>query len=398
MALVAAGALLGCQDAITAPGACPELCPQGSITILDTLLANSATPLGSFEGYQLRHLSEEMQVVGPAGPAESRALIVFNRFGGTLAISDTTVKDSIIQTDSLKFLFNIVRRNTNVTGLTLALHAIPIVTDSTATFASTAPYFADSTLIATLTVPDTLTTGVVSATVVPGALAHYLPDSMQIGVGLNIVSSDPAFVSLGTTDTITPARVVRFVQVDTSNASKLVTRADSESVYFHTFVADTTKLPTPQGFVVGGVQAARGFLRVNVPQRLLDSALIVRATLLLPPFSPAFGAPGDTIRVRVQELGTQFSIFGPKSPLITLTTDSARTGLVPVGSSDSIHIDITDILQAWHSNSTLPHEIMLRVIPEAGTIDFVDLSPNDTTGIQGGLRVTYGLPFRLPGR
>ena len=61
-------------------------------------------------------------------------------------------------------------------------------------------------------------------------------------------------------------------------------------------------------------------------------------------------------------------------------------------------MDITDILQAWHSNATLPHSIMLRMIPEAGSIDMVELAPSDTSGLQGALRITYGLPFRLPGR
>ncbi len=394
---VALGGLLGCQDAITAPGACPDFCPQGEIAIVDTLLPNTAKPLGSFDGYQLPNEAAEMQVVGPGGPAESRALMVFGRFGATLASSDTTIKDSVIHTDSIQFTFNVVRRNTNVTGLTLALNAIPIVTDSTATFTSTAPYFADSTLIALLTVPDTLTSGPVSVTVVPGALAHYLPDSMQIGVGLRIISPEPAFISLGT-DTIPAARVARFVQVDTSDGSKLVTRADSQSIYFHTFVADVAKLPAPQGLAVGGMRAARAFMQLNVPQQLLDSALIVRATLLLPPFAAAFGAPGDTVRLRVQELGTDFGVFGPKSPLVTLSSDSARTGLVAVGSNDTIRVDITDIMQAWHANSTLPHNVMLRVIPEAGSINMLELAPTDTAGVQGALRITYGLPFQLPGR
>jgi hypothetical protein len=392
--VVAAGGLLACQDSITAPGACPQFCPQGEIAIVDTLLPNSTTPLGSYDGYRLPHESDQMQVVGPGGPAESRALIVFYRFGNVLSTSDTTVKDSIFRTDSIRFALNVVGR-TDVAGLTLALHAIPIVTDSTATFASTAPYFADSTLIATLPLPDSLTNGQVSATVVPGALAHYLADNTQIGIGISIASPQPAFVSLATADTIPPARVIRFVQVDTSDASKLVTRADTETIYFHTFVADTAKLPAPQGLVVGGMQAARAFMQLNVPQQLLDSTLIIRATLLLPPVTATFGAPGDTIHLRVQELGAD---FGPKSPLVTLSTDTTRTGAVAVGSSDTVRVDITDVLRAWHTNSALPHNVMLRVIPEAGSIGWVELAPSDTSVLRGTLRITYGLPFRLPGR
>jgi hypothetical protein len=395
---VAASVLVGCQDAITAPGACPAFCPQGEIGILDTLLPNSAEPLGSFDGYRLPHEADQMQVVGPGGPAESRALVVFYPFGKTLSTSDTTVRDTIAETDSIRFTFNVVRRNTNVSGVRVALHAIPRVTDSTATFTSTAPYFMDSTLIATFSVPDSLTTGTVAVTVVPGALAHYVPDSLQIGLGLRIVSPEPAFISLGTTDTIPAARVARFVQVDTSDGSKLVTRADSQPIYFHTFVADSAKVPTPQGLAVGGLQAARAFMLLNVPQQLLDSTLIVRATLLLPPAVAAFGAPGDTVQLRVQELGTDFGVIGPKSPLVQLSTDTARAGSVAIGSADTIRIDVTDVLRTWHNNPSLPHNVMLRLIPEAGSIDLLELAPSAAAGLQGALRITYGLPFRLPGR
>ena len=392
---VAAGGLLACEDAITAPGACPEFCPQGELTIVDTLLPNSTTPLGSYDGYRLPHEAAQVQVVGPGGPVESRALLVFYAFGTTLSSSDTTIKDSILETDSIRFVFNVLRRTTAATGLTLALHAVPTGTDSTATFASTAPYFADSTLVATLPLPDTLTGGRVGVTVVPGALARYVADTMHVAVGINIVSPDPAFISLGTADTIPPAQLIRFVQVDTSDGSKLVTRSDTVAVSFHTFVVDSARLPAPQGMVSGGIQAARGFMHLAVPQQLLDSALIVRATLLLPPVATTFGAPGDSVHVRVQELGAD---FGPKSPLITLSTDSARTGAVAVGSTDTVRVDITDVLRAWHSDSTLPHNVMLRVIPEAGSIDWVELAPTDTSGFQGALHITYGLPFRLPGR
>ena len=122
---------------------------------MDTVLPNSTTSLGSYAGYTLPHEANQVQVVGPGGPAESRGLMVFYPFGATLASSDTTVKDSIVSTDSIRFMFNVVRRNTGVTGVRLAVHAMPIVTDSTATFASTAAYFADSTLIGAVTGPDT---------------------------------------------------------------------------------------------------------------------------------------------------------------------------------------------------------------------------------------------------
>ncbi len=408
--VVAVAAALACQDVVSVPGACPEFCPESSIDVRDTLLATvlassvgtaasdtgylrSVDPVGSYDGYLLPHEASQMQVVGPGAPVPARALMVFFRFSGNYLGGDATVRDTIRQTDSLRFTFNIVRRNTNVSGVTLALHEIPIVTDSAKTYADMDPYFQDSTLVATLQVPDSLVTGLVSVTVSPGALRHFVPDSLQSGIGLRIVSPEPAFVSLGP-DTLNPAaRIYRFVQLDSSAGSTRVTRSESRALYFKTFVADSANVPPPAGLTVGGLAAARAFVKLNVPTWLVDSTVVVRASLLLTPPRPTLGAPGDTFRLRVLPLGAD---FGPKSPL----ADSAYAGYgrVPVGGTDTVAIDITKILLLWRGNTLVPHTVMLGVAREieAGSIDTFEV-PGQGALTQAAIRITYGMPFR-PGR
>jgi hypothetical protein len=397
---IAAGVALACQESITAPGACPEFCPQGSITILDTLLPNSVELLGSFDGYRLPYETNEMQVVGPGGPVQSHALLVFNRFSTAYTGGDTTVRNTVLQIDSLRFVFNVLRRNRGTSPVVLALHEIPIATDTSATYASTTAYFEDSTLLGTVTVPDSLVSGQIAVTVPTSAFRDFVGDSLRAGVGLRIASSGPAFVSVGTKDTVQSAEVLRFVRldsiVDTSSVRKIVTRSDTSLLSFHTFVVDTANIPPAQGLSMGGVGAARAYVKLNVDSAFLDTTVIVRATLLLPPITPTFGAPGDTFQLQAVALGTDFDTFGPKSPLIVQSSDSTRISAVPVGSSQSVGIDVTDILRTWKSSKTLPHNIMLRVLPEAASIDRLDVAD----GTVGGaiLRVTYGLPFRVPGR
>ncbi len=389
--VIAAGAALACQDVVSAPGACPEFCPEAAIDVRDTVLAGSVQPEGSYAGYVLPHDALEMQVVGGGGSAESHALMVFFRFTGNYIGGDATVRDTIRQTDSLRFTFNILRRNTNVSGVTLALHEIPIVTDSAKTYADMAPYFQDSTLIATLQIPDTVVNGPVSVTVLPGALRHFVPDSFQSGIGLRIVSPDPAFVSLGGDTLNPPARIIRYVQLDSTSGTALVTRSEARDLYFKTFVVDSASLPAPVGLVVGGPGAARAFVKLSLPTWLVDSTVIVRATLLVPPPRPTPGAPGDTFRLRVRALGTD---FGPKSPL----ADTAYSGLtrVPVGGSDTVAVDLTKILLLWRGNAVVPHTVMLQLVPEASSINSFEV-PGAGAGIQGAVRITYGMPFR-PGR
>lgn len=389
---LAAAAGLACQDVVSAPGVCPEFCPAGEIQVRDTLLTGSVEPVGSYGGYLLPHEARQMQVVGPGGPAESRALLVFSSFSAEYSGADTTVKDSIIQRDSLRVTLSIVRRNANVSGLVLALHEIPITVDSATSYGDMTSFFQDSTLVATLPVPDSLVKDTVAATFPAGALRHFGPDSLKIGIGVRISSPDPAFVSLASTDSVVSARITLFMQLDSTAGTTRVTRSESRILTFRTFVADSAGFPPPAGLAVGGTAGARAFVKLNLPASIVDSTLVVRATLLLPPARPTFGAPGDTFRLRVLALGSD---FGPKSPLAD--TAYSGSGLVPVGGIDTVAIDITRILLLWRGNAVAPRSVMLQVEPEAASINTVEL-PGPGSQTPAAIRVTYALPFRLPGR
>jgi len=390
LVVLAAAAGLACQDVVSAPGVCPEFCPEGEILVIDTLLGG-VEPVGSFSGYLLPHEARQMQVVGPGGPAESRALLVSIPMNAKYAGGDTTVKDSIIQTDSLQVRLNIVRRNTGVSGVTLAFHEIPLMPDSATTYADMAPYFQDSTLLATLQIPDSLVTDTVSVTFPAVALRHFVPDTLQVGIGVRIVSADPAFVALAA-DTISPAALIRrFVQVDSSTGTTRAIRSDSWGTRFTTFVVDQSGIPSPAGLTVGGAGGARAFVRLNLPNAIVDSSLVVRATLLLPLTRPVFGAPGDTFSLRVVALGSD---FGPKSPV----TDTSYGGAVrvAVGGSDTVAVDITKILLLWRGNADVPRSVMFQVDPEAASINAMEL-PGQGSATPAAIRLTYALPFRLPG-
>ena len=390
LVVVASAAGMACQDIVSTPGVCPEFCPQGEIRVHDTLLTG-VEPIGSYSGYLLPQEANETQIVGPGGPVEARALLVFVPFSAKYAGGDTTVKDSILQLDSLRLRLHIVRRTAGVSGMTLAFHEIPIALDSATTYGDMTPYFQDSTLLATLSVPDTLVKDTVAATFPATALRYLGGDSLQVGIGLRISSPDPAFVSLGSDSVAIATRLTRFVQVDTSTGGTRVVRSDSWGIRFKTFVADPGGLPPPTAFVAGAATGARAFIKMNLPASIVDSALVVRATLLIPSTRPILGAPGDTFLLRVLALGSD---FGPKSPVADTTySGSAR---VVAGSSDTVAVDITRILGLWRGNTTVPRSVVVQVEPEAASISTIEL-PGTGSATQAALRVTYGLPFRLPG-
>ena len=52
-AAVALVAILGCREQLTTPGHCPELCPQGNVQLVDTLLTTMDASDTSVRGYVL---------------------------------------------------------------------------------------------------------------------------------------------------------------------------------------------------------------------------------------------------------------------------------------------------------------------------------------------------------
>lgn len=383
--------VVACQEDVLAPGVCPEFCPPGTLEVRDTVLTNVITADSFYLGYRLAHEATQLQIAGPGGDVESRALIVFRRFSENYSGTDTSVSRTIQQTDSFQVTLTVLRRNAGVSGVVVTLHRIPVNVDTTATFASMEPYFADSTLIGTTTMPDTFRTGPVSISVPVAGFPNFVADSLQMAVGVRLQASSPTFISLPSRDSADGSSITRFVGVD--SGSVRVTRSDGRISAFDTFVLNEAVATGAGVLRIGGVPAARAVLRANLPPRIVDSTQVVRATLLLIPARPAIGAVGDTFRLRVHAIGVD---LGPKSPIIREPdTLSAGSTLIPVGATDTLRVDVTHVLQAWRGDPDIPRAFVLRVVPEGATLGtLVVHSTSSGIGVPA-VHLTYLPPFKL---
>jgi hypothetical protein len=156
-------------------------------------------------------------------------------------------------------------------------------------------------------------------------------------------------------------------------------------------------VPAPAGaLVVGGIPSARAFLRLALPSAIVDSSTVVRATLILVPVTPVVGPPGDTLTL----LGAGISAdVGAKSPLVAVPADSVafRIGRVAVGSTDTMRLDVTDLIRSWKTNPTRPRVIVVRAIPEGGSLSAAALGSSLLGGVPI-LQVTWISPVTLGDR
>jgi hypothetical protein len=383
---------LACEESITAPGACPEYCAPGVIGVLDTILMGSVERDSAFQGYVQAFEAPGMQVSGAGASVESRGVIRFRPFSDTVA-TETGTGLPVVQIDSFGLALNLIGRTTGVSGIEIVIHRVPATVDSSTTFADLEPYFADSTIIASIAVHDTVAADSLRGTLPSDAFPTPAGDSLRAAIGISVRGDAPAFVSLAAAEFGLGAALTRFVQADSADG-ELAARSDVMGPDFDTFVRPL-ETPLAEGtLAVGGLPSTRSLLRFTLPSAIIDSSTVVGATLILVPIEPAIGAPGASFQVVPAALGAD---FGPKSPVILEAPDTlALPGTtVDVGAADTIAVDLTDIFAQWQDNEALPHSIMLRIGPEGSSLGEFRFGSSLHDTARPSLHITFVPPLDL---
>ena len=381
-------AVLGCEQQVNAPGACPEFCPSAEIVIIDTVLTDVIALDTSFFGYLVAHEAAGMQVI--AGPAESRGVLRFGAFSDLVPL-DSTQTAPVAELDSFQIALSMAARTPGTTGLSVTLHRLPVSVDSLISYASIAPFFDDSTVIGAISVPDTATADTISTIVPASAFPTFVDDGRVAAIGLSIRDASGNFVTLGTVEAGLAAILTRFVRADSADGV-LVDRSDLRAVVFDTFVHQPSPAASPFVLVVGGEPSARAFLRVTIPDFIIDASEVVAAELLLVPVEPVLGAVGDTLQIVANGLGAD---FGAKSPLVVTLVDSASLARVVIGSMDTVRVPIEIIVGQWQNNSNQPRTIVLRTGAEAASVAELRIGSSQWMGAQPALRLVYVPPFQF---
>ncbi len=387
-------AAAACTEEITSPGPCPDFCPPAQIQVVDTVIAAGIEQDSSFSGYVDTHRAVTMQIT-TGGVAESHGVLRFTPFTDSMLV-DTSSADlrPIIAIDSFSVNFVLSARSADAGELELLVHRLPISVDSTTAYQDLRSIFGDSVELASKTLTPADTTDSV-AVVLPGdAFPTLEEDSLVAAVGVSLQSVEPAFVDIKTSNqSVNAVSITRFVQVDSADGQPAA-RSDTAFAAFDTFVHSEIQAPQPTALVVGGTPSTRTFLHVVLPSRIVDSSSVVRATLMLVPTEPVVGAPGDSIRVLAQAL---LADIGPKSPIRQIPSDSveAYSGLATVGTSDTLHIDVTHIITRWKDDADATRSFLLRAVREAGAL--AEFRFNSSVSALGGpaLHVTYVPPAEI---
>ena len=397
-----------CTEHLAAPGLCPTYCPSDSLAVRDTILRAAIsrdTAYGRPYGYVNAASAPYLLADTVPGVRGSHPIFRTPPIGTRSLIGSETTTGAVIGVDSLYLFLTIPQRDTATHDLAVALYELPHDIDSTTTFAAlTAPFSAPpvravnvDTLLAQpghkdpasgdSIIVDSTSTRITLALRLDSADAPYsTADSGTLAFGVRVSAAANAHVEFASSElSALGPRVNWYVKYDSLGivAHKLIPVSLTGGRGFDGFVFDPPPPPLNGTLVVGSVPAARSVLRVTLPRAIRDSATIVRATLELIPAALPQGLAADSFDLVAQAV---LADFGAKSPLDALHVDTTRIYIAP---TDTVRVEVTNILRFWASDTLIATTLVLRQAPEGADLAEIRFYPSSDPVRRPLLRVTY---------
>jgi hypothetical protein len=362
--VASAAAVLGaCNEHLDAGSACPSLCPGLSVPIKDTVLSPVLAFDTTLVGYPSVGTELGIPLASRGDTLDVRGVIRFDSLVTFFAPpADTSRPVTRADTAILRVRINLTQSRLPATVRFEAYDVDTIADDGNT--AAVLALFRPDRLFAT----RTLTRAEITDSLIFPISSAWLLQKIQAGanlrVGIRLVGSGPVSLRLHTVETGLQSEIRYYVSTDTAVKQIVVAPYSKTPVepallafdYRDYAVVARNALPAigNQALATGGVPARRSYLRFNIPQWLLDSNTVVRATLQL-----------TQIPMRGFDQGDSVTIHGQAVAATSLITDLYRSSqiLIPQGMfvADSIRVapadsgvrtlEINSLLTVWKTQA-----------------------------------------------
>ena len=418
--LALATALAACSEDYGTGAACPELCPETDVELREVVLdADDA-------------ISLDTTLVGLPPLGAPGRLLVASR-------GDTLLTYGVIRYDVLPLRFRPSAQDTTTEPITNLINAeMRILTDTLMRLRSDAItielYDVDTTaadtsnaaivalvrpdrLIGSLTMAADTTIDTLRVPLDEAVLLGKIQTNSRLRVGIAVRSAKSAqFLVVGLAST-SDATNITFTPVATDGTEgspitiqpRSTTPAESRDAAAqladYTVVAIGSPDPPEEALGVGGMPSRRAYLRFTLPDSILDSAIVVRAQLILTQRPVTGGiAPNDTIGVYpyVVTAGAPVTDLWRAASLIAAGSLLGLDSIKAVPSSGDVRtLEIVSLVRAWQSQDRerVPHAIVLRTAVEGYQpveVRFHSSDPDVDPALRPRLRLIF-IPRTNPG-
>jgi hypothetical protein len=432
-----AAALSACSEKLTGGAACPRLCPGQNLQVTDTTLRiDQEQPVFDTTVASYPLLGSEGALLSATIPGRAlvRAIVRFDSLTQTY-VRKVNGKDTTLTTDTVRaaaLWFTVPPSTVRATRGSDLIQFQVYNVDTTGADTSVLVlnslirpdrYLGGSTLRTASRLADTAG-GRVDTVVVPldstkilqalksgrpnvrTAIVAAVTNSATDGVTLNISEATPPFIRYYASDSINPKDTI-FARVSASPRSTTPANdVELKSRLIHyPLIIQGADVDSATALNIGGMPARRVYLRFRLPPLIVDSANVIRATLLLTPRPRPVQIPGDTAVVYPQPVIASSKVMEPATAAL-FAVSSSLYGL------DSVKVDPTapkrtafDFVNAvrnWQrvSDTLNTRALVLRVLDEGATpleTSFWSSFAPDTAN-RPHVRIQYvkRSPFALP--
>ena len=443
LAAVLVGVVGACSEDLETASSCGILCPQAPIDLRDTVLDPYFDRDRDGTGTAVDSVGLDTTLYGfpPQGTElylpiatmpelDTRAIVRFDTLLSRFRVPGDTTQHPITGIDSAQLRIRL-NRATDIAGTSPEIVRRPVTfevydVDTTAADGSPEaliPLFRPDRLLGSFVLDTAAAADTITAVTIPlssAAVLEKITSGSRLRVGIRLVSDTAALVRLNTVESGISAEL-RYDPVREGTADSLVVFTTvgptsrtpggvgsplaAELRDYLLVVRGTPPVPATQ-LGVGGLPGRRSYLRFDIPQRLIDSTTIVRATLELTQ-APNRLYPGDTARITVYP---QMVLAG------SIITDPARAALILSpprsfgvdtllllpGDSGVVTLQLVDLVRrAWASApaDTLPRALVLRARTEGALpAEIRFFSREADPSVRPRLRLSYvpRIDFGLP--
>jgi hypothetical protein len=404
---LAAVSLGACGENLQSGNACPLLCPPEAAPLNDTII-DAVVLDTSASGFPALGFEANLFLAHRRDSLDTRVITRFDSLPQTYKYQD--VDSAIVRIDSAFILAPRPRADSAVAfgaaGVIEAYDVTDAVNDTAV--ADLAAQFTAGNLLGQMSYvagesPDTLKILIDTARVRSRVLG-----GRNLRIGLRMVSAGSDFIRIAATNSSAGITLNMYPNRDT--LAKVVSATPrsftpAEPPYLRTAHADFAiavgGLPmTPAVLRVGGFPARRVMLGFNIPSRILDSTVVVRATLLLTQNPSSAGDAGESVGVQivpivvsdeVTDLRTQLEFAGSNS---AFAVDSLPT--VPKDSG-VVSLEMVRLVRAWRGTPAdkTPRLAALYLSSEATRVASFDFfSTEAAASLRPRLRITYVIRVR----
>ena len=222
------------------------------------------------------------------------------------------------------------------------------------------------------------------------------PGSSQLRITSTEGGSGPLIYFRATPDTTTkPLVVVPFSRTPAGESIAAGHLTD------YTVVAKAPPEAPPGLLAAGGLPARRVYLRFDIPSSIIDSATVVRATLLLNQLPNTALDPTDTVEILPQVVLAGRVVTDPTKAAQIIASVSVDTLKLKPGDSGLTNVELARAFTLWRTQKpdTLPRAIVLRSLSEGNSpLEIRFSSSEDVAALRPRLRISYTsrVPLGLP--